>query len=80
MVDIHDLASRHLPGDYTVDRREFTDGDERTLAKHSVGWELGTRIDYVLWKELGQIWVEYFEGDTQRDRAVYTYELGERAI
>lgn len=81
MPSIRDLAERHLPGDgYTIERREFLDGDERTLAVHHVGWSPTNHVTYRLWKDLGQIWVEYYEHDVRRDRRVYGYELSERAI
>jgi hypothetical protein len=80
-MDIHELAKQHLPGDYTVIKREFTDGDSRTLAKHAQGHgELGCATEFTLWKELGQIWVEYYEHDIQRDRRVLPYELQERVV
>jgi hypothetical protein len=78
---IHDLADRHLPGDdYTVERREFTDGDTRTLARYSVGWSSTNYRQYTLWQDLGEIWVEYYEHDVRRDRRRFRFELGERVI
>jgi len=81
MADIHTLAQRHLPGDdYTIVRREFTDGDERTLAKYSEGWSATNYRTYTLWKEFGEIWIEYYEHDVRRDRRVFRYQLSERVI
>jgi len=81
MADIHDLADRHLPGeDYTVVRREFTDGDERIVAKYNEGWSPTNYRTYKLWKERGEIRVEYAEGDVRRDRRIFRYELTDRVI
>jgi hypothetical protein len=77
--DIHTLADRHLSGDYTVEKREFTDGDSRELARHSIGWELGTRFAEVLWRN-GDFWIEYYEGDTLRDRRVFSWDLRSRVV
>jgi len=79
--DIHVLANQHLPGDYTVERREFTDGSYRVTAVHAIGHgELGNRTEYRLWRDKAEIWVEYYEGDTRRDRRVYSINLKERAV
>ena len=78
--DVYDAADRHLSGAYTIDRREFMDGDTRTVAKHSYGWERGCRVTEKLWFERGELWIEYYEGDTLRDRQVYRTGLTERAV
>lgn len=79
--EIHDLAKRHLPGeDYTIERREFTDGDSRTLAVYSEGWSSTNYLTYRLWMDLGEIWVEYYENDTRRDRRIFRYGLTERVV
>jgi hypothetical protein len=81
VVSIHTLAERHLPNEgYTIERREFQDGDERTVAVHHVGWSSTTYLTYKLWKELGEIWIEYHEHDVRRDRRVFSYELTDRVI
>jgi len=77
--DMRQLADAHLPGDYTIQHTIFNDGDERWKATHSVGWELGTRYDYVLWGD-GELWVEYYEGDSRRDRRIYRTQLQERMV
>ena len=78
---IHDLADRHLPGGYTVERREFTDGDERVTAVHAQGHGVvGDRTEMRLWRDRREIWVEYYEGDVQRDRRIYPIGLNDRVV
>lgn len=78
---IGELADRHLPGDYTIERREFTDGDRRDTAVHAIGYgELGCRTEIRLWKQSGDVWVEYYEGDVRRSRSAYNIGLQERVV
>jgi len=79
-VNIHDLAERHLPGDYTVERVEFTDGTTRTKAIHSVGWSATNYVQYVLWGERGELWVEYYENDRLVVRTPHRFELTDRIV
>lgn len=79
--DIHTLAQRHLPGeDYTVTRKEFTDGDTRTTAKYTYGWSHDNYVDITLWKGTGDVWVEYYEHDVRRNREIYGWKLKERIV
>lgn len=67
----HDLG-RDLFGEdrYTVERREFADGDTRTIVKHSVGVSATCYITVQVWIGRGSVWVEYYEGDDRRAREV----------
>lgn len=81
MTDIYKLAEAHLPGeDYTIERREFTDRDTRTIAVYNYGWSHDNYIQYQLWKDSMEIWVEYYEHDTRRDRRIYSINLEDRVI
>lgn len=81
MTDIHTLAEQHLPGEgYTIERREFQDGDTRTVAVYNVGWSATNYRSYKLWKDRGEIWIEYFEHDVRRDRRIFRYEPDQRVI
>jgi len=58
-------------GCYTVERREFADGDWRTLVKHSVGWSATCYVQVTVWVGRGDVWVEYYEGDVRRCRDIH---------
>ena len=78
---IKKLAERHLPGDYTIERREFTDGDRRDTAVHALGYgEVGCRTETRLWKESGNVCVDYYEHDVLRTRDVYNINLQNRIV
>ena len=57
-------------GNYTVDYREFSDGDDRTIIKHSVGWSATNYITAKIWVGRSEAWVEYYESDVMRNREV----------
>jgi len=77
---ITELAEKHLPGEFTINKTLFQDGDERHTATHSFGWEVGCRYDIKIWEHTENVWVEYYEHDTMRDRQVYSIGLNERVV
>ena len=80
MTDIETLAKRHLPGDYTIERLEFMDGDTRTKAKHNAGWSATNFVQWTLWQDFGEIWIDYYENDRRLTRNIHSYELSERVV
>ena len=79
-MDVHNLARRHLSGDYTVEHIEFTDGDTRTKATHSVGWSPYDYFQEVLWADFGEIWLDSYENDSLIHRRIVSIELTDRVI
>lgn len=79
MSDIHELADRLLPGDYTVERVEFSDGDSRARAKHTISWSSTMYITHIVWKS-GQYWLDYYENDRRVARRIYSWRLEDRII
>jgi len=68
VTDANDLAERWFGSAWTIDRREFSDGDTRTVITHSVGVSSTCYIQVKVWVERESVWIEYHEGDTRRFR------------
>lgn len=58
------IADRYFD-DYMIDHRMFTDGDERWLAIHNIGWSSTDYVTTTLWLTLGKVQVEWFENDSR---------------
>lgn len=70
METARNLATEWFGDGYTLERREFSDGDTRTVIKHNVGWAATCYIQVLVWVGREQVWVEYYEGDTRRCREI----------
>ena len=73
-MTVHDLADKHLSGDYTVQKTMFTDGDSITKLIHNYGWSHDNYLQETLWVERGEIWLEYYEDDIRRLRETFDTE------
>jgi hypothetical protein len=72
--DPHAFGDRVFDGRYTVEKREFADGDTRTLVKHTVGWSPTNHVTITVWCERGSVWREYYEHDRRRTREVLSLD------
>jgi len=79
-MDSQKLAQDWFGDGYTIEYREFTDGDTRTLIKHNVGWSATCYVTVTVWVGRRDVWVEYYEGDTRRSRGVYPLDLSGRVV
>jgi len=68
------LAVQLFDDAYTIERREFADGDSRTEIKHSVGVSATCYITVRVWVGRAEVWIEYFEDDTRRCREIMPFE------
>lgn len=74
MQDPHDIGREWFgAGNYTVEYREFADGDTRTVIKHAVGHSATCYIQVQVWTGRREVWVEYYEGDVRRCRDHLTF-------
>lgn len=70
MEHAHQTAAEMFGDGYTIERKEFADGDTRTVVVHAVGWGPTCYIQIQAWLEREDVWVEYYEGDVRRSRTV----------
>lgn len=70
----HSIGTDLWGADYMIDKRVFTDGDERTIVRHSVGPSATCYVEVLVWVSRGEVWVEYTEGDVRRSREILTTE------
>lgn len=71
----HELGQELFDDAYTIEHRQFSDGDDRVLIKHSYGWSATEYVTITIWMKQDMVWVEYYEDDNRRTRDVY--ELSE---
>lgn len=74
-----DIGKRWFGDDYTVERREFTDGDDRVLVKHAVGPAPDEYVEIIIWTTQRMVWVDTYEG-RRIHRSVYHMDLQERVV
>ena len=71
MQSAHDLGTELFgPENYTVEHREFTDGDSRTIVSHAIGWSSTNFINIQVWMSKSEVWVDYHEHDCRRSRTI----------
>lgn len=71
LEEAHEWGSQQFGHAYTVERREFADGDSRTIVKHTSGWSSTCYVTALVWLGRGEVWVEYYEGDDRRAREIF---------
>lgn len=79
--DPHAFGREHFGDAYTVERREFADGDTRTLVIHTAAaWSATNYVQITVWCERGSVWREYYEHDRRRTRETIPFEEWDGSI
>jgi len=71
--EAHRIGKDLFGESYIVTHREFTDGDTRTIVEHNYGWSATNYVTAKVWLE-GDVWIEYYEGDTMRERTIVSQD------
>jgi len=74
MATAHDLATEWFGDGYTIERREFADGDTRTVIIHALGASATCYLQIQAWVGREEVWVEYFEDDIRRCREILPFD------
>lgn len=67
----HELGQELFGKNYTIEHRQFSDGDDRVLVKHNYGWSATNYVTISIWMRREDVWVEYYENDNRLTRDVY---------
>jgi hypothetical protein len=68
------VGERHFGDAYTVERREFADGDQRVLVKHHEGWSGVEYVTVEIWCTLGKVTRRYYENDHEVATVTVPYD------